>query len=242
MLAINSVHSSAGLATSEQKARWVKHIKNDTWNAYWMPFQDQIHKATKGGKLGTANNSKQDKIEIAKAKADFVSQSKVGEGCGLLVFYIHRGERAPETPFLGPLEDCLNAYKALVTEYGVDSRRIVFGGDSAGGNSCYSLALKVRDRLDANFLSAAIYSSSPYVPWTDKLDPTIFDTVNPDDGDFYVDAYMQQRPEILPAPMALRVWVEVETMAKPDRSHCWFKIDPVTTIENLEECVTVLVR
>ncbi|KAG0294396.1 hypothetical protein BGZ96_001308 [Linnemannia gamsii] len=31
------------------------------------------------------------------------------------------------TPFPGPLEDCLAAYSALIKEYGIDLKRIVFG-------------------------------------------------------------------------------------------------------------------
>lgn len=87
-MAINSVQSGAGLGTPEQKAQWVKRIPNEKWNAFWMPFQDQTHKVTEGGK---ATNSKQEKEIIAKARTDFVIQSRVGEDCDLVVFYIHGG-------------------------------------------------------------------------------------------------------------------------------------------------------
>ncbi|KAG0254982.1 hypothetical protein BGZ95_005891 [Linnemannia exigua] len=309
--AIQSTHSNTGLGTPEQKAQWAKHIKNDSWVAFWVPFQDQTHKVTEGDKARTSNDIKQENINSAKAKTDFVSQSRVGEGCDLVVVYMHGGgfvqgyalqsldqfknimrkthqdygvkvgyfsveyRLAPEVPFPGGLEDCVNAYKALVTEYNVDPKRIVFGGDSAGGNLCYSLALKIRDELDSRFLPAAIYSSSPYFPWTGKLEYTIFDTIHIDLGDCFVDAYTQQRPEALASPYytpfnastlaglpptlifwggvevlstsiehfvdkARRDGVKVETMAKPGKSHCWFMIDPTSTVEDREECIAII--
>ncbi|KAK3838973.1 MAG: Alpha/Beta hydrolase protein [Linnemannia gamsii] len=309
--AIQSMHSKTGLGTPEQKAQWAKHIKNDSWDAFWIPFQDQTHKVTEVDKVRTSNDIEQENINNAKAKTDFVSQSKVGEGCDLVIFYIHGGgfvqgyalqsldlfkkimrkthqdhgvkvghfsveyRLAPEVPFPGGLDDCVNAYKALITEYNIDPKRIVLGGDSAGGNLCYSLALKVRDVLDSRFLPAAIYSSSPYFPWTDKFEPTIFDTINPDHGDYFVDAYTQQRPEALASPYytafnastlaglppslifwgsveVLSTWIErfvekarsdgvkVETMVKPGRSHCWFMIDPMSTVEDREECIAII--
>jgi len=56
---------------------------------------------------------------------------------------------APETPFPGPLED---AYAGLLwtakhaDELGIDPRRIVLHGSSAGGGICAGLALLARDR------------------------------------------------------------------------------------------------
>ncbi|KAF9139587.1 hypothetical protein BG015_001967 [Linnemannia schmuckeri] len=310
-MATNSVQSGAGLGTPEQKAQWVKHISNENWSAFWMPFQDQTHKVTSSGK---AANSKQEQANIAKAKKDFVSQSRVGEGCDLVVFYIHGGgfvqgdplqsldlfrnvmrkvhqlhdvkvgyfsvqyRFAPETPFPGPLEDCLVAYRALIKEYGVDPKRIVFGGESAGGNLSYALALKVRDEFSHELpLPAAIYTSSPYFPWKEKLEWTLFDTISPENNDLFVDAYTQQRPEVLTHPHynplnaislaglpptlviwshieVLAIWVdmfvekarkdgvEVETMVKPDRPHCWFMVDPVSTVEDREEGAATIAK
>lgn len=151
------------------------------------------------------------------------------------------------------------------------------GGDSAGGNLCYSLALKIRDEWTADNLPAAIYSSSPYFPWIDRFAPTLFDSVSSDDGDFFVDAYTQQRPEVLASPYytpfnahtlaslpktliiwgsveALAPWIQkfvdqarkdgvhVEAVVKPDRSHCWFMIDPVSTVEDRKEAVDTIAK
>ncbi|KAG9067121.1 hypothetical protein KI688_011902 [Linnemannia hyalina] len=63
---------------------------------------------------------------------------------------------------------------------------------------------------------------------SNKFEATLFDSVNPDDGDFFVDAYTQQRPEVLVlspwiqkfVDQARKDGVHVEAMVKPDRSHC----------------------
>jgi acetyl esterase/lipase len=59
----------------------------------------------------------------------------------LLVFY----RLAPEHPFPAGLEDCLEAYASLLAQ-GIDSSRIVIGGDSAGGNLALATLLALRDQ------------------------------------------------------------------------------------------------
>ncbi|CCH88159.1 Alpha/beta hydrolase [Modestobacter italicus] len=56
---------------------------------------------------------------------------------------------APETPHPGPVEDCLAGYSWLVEnadQIGVDPRRIVLAGESAGAGLAAALALLLRDR------------------------------------------------------------------------------------------------
>ncbi len=51
----------------------------------------------------------------------------------------------PEHPFPAQLEDALSAYEWLLAS-GVDPRRLLLAGDSAGGNLVLSLLLTLRDR------------------------------------------------------------------------------------------------
>lgn len=53
--------------------------------------------------------------------------------------------KAPEHPFPGPIEDCLNVYLTLV-ERGRDPKQLVISGDSAGGNLALAVCQRLRER------------------------------------------------------------------------------------------------
>ncbi|GAA4528651.1 alpha/beta hydrolase [Amycolatopsis samaneae] len=65
---------------------------------------------------------------------------------------------APEHPFPAAVDDCLNAYRALL-DGGADPAAIAFAGDSAGGGLCVSTCLAARDA--GLPLPAAIVAFSP---------------------------------------------------------------------------------
>jgi len=52
--------------------------------------------------------------------------------------------KAPEHPFPIPIEDCFTVYKQLLAE-GIAANRIVFSGDSAGGNLCLAVGQRIRE-------------------------------------------------------------------------------------------------
>jgi monoterpene epsilon-lactone hydrolase len=58
----------------------------------------------------------------------------------LLTFY----RLAPENPFPAALNDCVEAYRYLLSQR-IPPERIVVGGDSAGGNLCLGMLLALRD-------------------------------------------------------------------------------------------------
>jgi len=67
---------------------------------------------------------------------------------------------APEHPFPVPVDDCVAGYRALVAS-GVDPKRIVLTGDSAGGALALAATQRLRDEGDP--LPRALVLLSPWV-------------------------------------------------------------------------------
>lgn len=67
---------------------------------------------------------------------------------------------APENPFPAALDDCVEAFRALIAT-GVGKDRLVLAGDSAGGGLCLATMLRLRDDHDP--LPAAALLISPWV-------------------------------------------------------------------------------
>jgi monoterpene epsilon-lactone hydrolase len=72
---------------------------------------------------------------------------------------------APEHPFPAALEDCLAAYRWLLNS-GISPRRIVVGGDSAGGNLALGLLLALRKAGDPLPAAAVCLSPVTDLAWT----------------------------------------------------------------------------
>ena len=85
---------------------------------------------------------------------------------------------APEHPFPTPLEDCVNAYKWLLSN-GFKSDHIVIAGDSAGGNLTLTTLLKLRDQ--AIDLPAGAICLSPATDFT-LADDSYFENAETDPG------------------------------------------------------------
>lgn len=88
---------------------------------------------------------------------------------------------APEHPHPAALEDCVNAYKWLLSQ-GFKSENIIIAGDSAGGNLTLTTLIKLRD--DKILLPAGAVALSPATDLTDssetfyknaKTDPILAD-------------------------------------------------------------------
>lgn len=62
---------------------------------------------------------------------------------------------APEHPFPAAVEDCATAYRWLISEGGASPERVVFAGESAGGNLILTTMLALRDAGDPLPIGAA---------------------------------------------------------------------------------------
>jgi acetyl esterase/lipase len=86
--------------------------------------------------------------------------SRLALACGVQALVLDY-RLAPEHPFPAGLDDAVAVYQALLAD-GLDPRRIIIGGDSAGGGLSLATLLRLRD-LGAPLPAAAILLS----PFTD---------------------------------------------------------------------------
>ncbi|KAF9106207.1 hypothetical protein BGX27_009267 [Mortierella sp. AM989] len=195
-----------------------------TWKGYWIPFQDQVHSVKDG--QGQENYAKKKAEEIKNINVgegcDLVVFMTHGGGfvdgyplqtLGFMLRVMKQAQEkhgikvgflsidyslSPETPFPGALNECVEAYRSLVKEYSVDPKRIVLGGESAGGNLSHVLSLKLRDELGHELgLPAGVYTVSPYFLDPEPMEHSLYDTLTPLNCQNFVTHYSQHNPEIL---------------------------------------------
>ncbi|KAF9983151.1 hypothetical protein BGZ79_005830, partial [Entomortierella chlamydospora] len=98
---------------------------------------------------------------------------------------------SPENPYPCALNECVAAYRYLVEERGIDSRRIVISGDSAGGNLTLTTTLKIRDEYPHLGAAAGQVLFSPWVMCPKPLKDSMDDYISNDGGRIYIEAYTQ---------------------------------------------------
>ncbi|KAF8929208.1 hypothetical protein BGZ47_001198 [Haplosporangium gracile] len=212
----------AGLGSEAKRAKWAKHVQGQGWNGYWIPFQDQVNPAAsvkKGEEEGnvpktTAVGSGCDVVLLAVHGGGFIDgkalmfldyfrklmksvQQTQDVKIGILT--VEYG-LAPENPFPGALNEITAAYQDLVKQYGVDSKRIIIFGDSAGGNLCISATLKLRDAYSDLGSPAGHVLICPWVRSPEPLQSSLYDLVNAAGCEMFVEAYTQNNPENLASP------------------------------------------
>lgn len=110
---------------------------------------------------------------------------------------------APEFPYPAGAMDCITVYEALLKKY--DSKKIMFVGESAGGNLVLSTLLRAKERNLP--LPAAVFAIAPTVQY-DKVFPSYRENLNTDCMVGYLseevcDLYLQSREkELLENPFA----------------------------------------
>jgi epsilon-lactone hydrolase len=88
---------------------------------------------------------------------------RLARDCQAAIFSVNY-RRPPEFPYPTPVDDCLSAYLYILEKVG-DSSRIVFAGDSAGGNLVLSTMLRISE-LGLDMPAGGILLS----PWVDLDD------------------------------------------------------------------------
>lgn len=82
-----------------------------------------------------------------------------------IIFVIPEYRLAPEHVLPAAIEDCVNVYKWLIEDGKYDPKKIIFMGDSAGGNLVFSTTLKI---LEENQLPTPgkLVALSPWIDLT----------------------------------------------------------------------------
>ncbi|KAK5816756.1 Alpha/Beta hydrolase protein [Linnemannia elongata] len=212
----------AGLGSEAKKAKWATHVQGQGWQGYWIPFQDQVNPvaAVKKGKeevnipKTTAVGSGCDVVLLAVHGGGFIDGNALmfldyfrnlmksvqqTQDVKIGILSVEYG-LAPENPFPGALNEITAAYQDLVKQYGVDSKRIIVFGDSAGGNLCLSASLKLRDAHQDLGAPAGHVLICPWVRSPEPLHSSLYDLVNAAGCEMFIEAYTQNKPEILASP------------------------------------------
>ncbi|KAF9997796.1 hypothetical protein BGZ80_010921 [Entomortierella chlamydospora] len=225
-----SQHQSRVLFDDDPKLRRIadpRGPQGHTWKGYWIPFQEQVHVINGGNRQEIFSRKTEQDINQIKVgeSCDLVVLNIHGGGfvdgfplqtLGLLLKVMKQAHEkhnikigylsvdyslSPETPYPGALNECIEAYRSLVKEYKVDARRIVLGGESAGGNLALAMLLKLNAELkDELGTPAGVFTICPYFLDPEPMKHSIYDCLVPTSCQEFVNLYSQNRPEVLSSP------------------------------------------
>ena len=83
------------------------------------------------------------------------------------IVFVPNYRRPPEVTAKDATEDCFNAYKYLIEDFGIDPGRICLMGDSAGGALVGLTLVKIRDFLPPSRAPRCAVMMSPWVDFAD---------------------------------------------------------------------------
>ncbi|GAA5801860.1 hypothetical protein HPULCUR_007315 [Helicostylum pulchrum] len=179
-LAPKRADSALALATKPWGYQWdyITKVTKDTWYGNWIV--PNSHKVNKKERLAW--------LEETSKEADLVlyyihgGGFRAGNPTMYMESFIHiidhiaktRGMKThifsveyakiPDFKYFRAKEDCINGYRYLVQDLGIDPKKIVVAGDSAGGNLVASCLLSIRDmKLSSLPLPAGNVQISPWV-------------------------------------------------------------------------------
>ncbi|KAF9972099.1 hypothetical protein BGZ73_004816 [Actinomortierella ambigua] len=205
-----------GLATQKSKAQWAHPVDAPGWRGYWIPYREEklngpvpkpsvqdigtncdiVMLAIHGGGMvmGDARMwlpNYKTWIKLLREKYNI----KIGI---LSVEYT----LSPEARWPVALDECIAAYRFLVEQQGIDPRRIVMCGDSAGGNLCLTTVLKLRDVYPEVPLPAGQILYSPWVMCHQPMKNNDDDYITLEDGQHFQRIYTQGLAKVRTSPYA----------------------------------------
>ncbi|KAF9963690.1 hypothetical protein BGZ65_000895 [Modicella reniformis] len=217
---IRVIHFRAGLGTAVKRAQWATKVHGDGWLGYWIPFQDQL-------KTGVVKKEQKafDPSEVPLGTGcDVVVLTIHGGGFieGHALTFLHAYKDwmksaqkehnlrigilsiqyalAPEQVYPYAMEEIIAAYRDLIKNHGVDPKRIILLGDSAGGNICLGTSIKLRDDHSDLGSPAGLILICPWVRDPEPVESSLFDVVSALGCEIYREAYTQDHPEMVMCP------------------------------------------
>ncbi|KAG0369914.1 hypothetical protein BGX24_002249, partial [Mortierella sp. AD032] len=221
------IDTRAGLGSEAKKAQWAAPTQGQGWKGYWIPFQGQVDSEVNKKKEKDSKDKEEanvpkttpvgtgcDVILLAVHGGGFIDGKAImfldyfrklmksvqeTQNIKIGILSVEYG-LSPENPFPSALNEVTAAYHDLVKQHGVDSRRIILFGDSAGGNLCISTSLKLRDAHPDLGSPAGSVLICPWVRSPQPLESSLYDLVNAAGCEMFVEAYTQNKPENLSSP------------------------------------------
>ncbi|KAF9111075.1 hypothetical protein BGX27_005445 [Mortierella sp. AM989] len=214
--AVRAVQFQNGIGTEARRAKWATKVEGREWSGYWIPFQDQSDNSKSSSKTGSTCSPTDvplgkgcDVVLLAVHGGGFID----GDALMFLAFFknlmksiqLKQNVRigilsvqyglSPEYPYPYAINEITTSYCDLIRQHGVNPRRIVIVGDSAGGNLCLGASLKLRDAFSEVGPPAGQILFCPWVRSSDPLESSIFDVVSSVGCEVYNEAYTQHDPE-----------------------------------------------
>ncbi|KAF9350285.1 hypothetical protein BGX26_011499 [Mortierella sp. AD094] len=215
-IAVRAVQFQDGLGTEARRAKWATKVGGEGWSGYWIPFQDQSKKGKSFSKAEGVRSPSDiplgsgcDIILLAVHGGGFID----GDALMFLAFFKTLMKRvqqkqnvrigvvsvqyglSPEHPYPHAINEIVASYRDLVRQYGVNPKQIILAGDSAGGNLCLGVTLKLRDAFSELGSPAGHVLISPWVRSSDPLKSSLFDVVSSIGCEVYNEAYTRNNPK-----------------------------------------------
>ncbi|KAG0040531.1 hypothetical protein BGZ82_001857 [Podila clonocystis] len=203
---------------------WVQDIEEKEWRGRWIPFRDQLH-SVRDGKAQPVRTMSPEDVPSDIRKCDLVLLYAHGGGFEfgdmlqcfvfqqkLMGYMQEKGVKigfmgidyslSPETPFPGAFNETVAAYLDMIIKYGVDPKKIVTFGESAGGNLAHVVPLKIRDLYpnQPEFLPGGTISFSPYFPSDAPMTASIYDVISPLGCERFMESYLHNDRALLLDP------------------------------------------
>ncbi|KAG0234668.1 hypothetical protein BGW42_006288 [Actinomortierella wolfii] len=226
----------SGLLTEKARAQWAHPVAYPgQWRGYWIPYREQKLKGPVP-KIATADvGTGCDIVMLAFHGGGMVMgdallwlpnykqwiklmKEKHGIKLGILTIEY---SLSPEARYPVAIEECVAAYRYLVQVQGVDPRRIVMCGDSAGANLCLSTGLRIRDEYPQLGLPAGQVLYSPWVISPEPLKDSADDYIVASGEDYFLHAYAEGQAKNLASHYAGSSPMSAQTFAGLPRMLCY---------------------